>query len=402
LLFKIYYWFSSILILLDDGFKLTFSGYDYLALRALSSRGSIIGIGLQLGVGKESDVFLGFDQENNSMALKLHRLGRISFRTIKQNRDYFEHRKSASWLYLSRLAALKEYAFMKALFDHKFPVPKPIDWNRHCVLMSLVDGFPLTQIKELKNPGKVYADLMNLLIRLAQYGLIHCDFNEFNLLINEKEEITLIDFPQMVSSSHPDAERYFNRDVQCVRSFFLKKFNYETDTWPVLKVDAEKKYSLDIAVSASGFGNAEQIELEELTDQLNKAHDEEDQFNEEKNEDSSDEELESDEIAITQQIRNEESQKSCDNEINDITQKLLITEMSSKSQDVVIIQENFEKDDSNTLKEEKLSGSEEETQEEYIRRRVKKVVMKKNKQKVKHNNSKVKIKQETRDIVKNW
>ncbi len=65
-----------------------------------------------------------------------------------------------------------------------------------------------TQVKELKNPGKVYADLMNLLIRLAQYGLIHCDFNEFNLLINDNEEITLIDFPQMVSTSHANADMY--------------------------------------------------------------------------------------------------------------------------------------------------------------------------------------------------
>ena len=44
---------------------------------------------------------------------------------------------------MSRLAALKEFAFMKALKDHGFPVPTPIDWSRHCVLMTLVDGFPL-------------------------------------------------------------------------------------------------------------------------------------------------------------------------------------------------------------------------------------------------------------------
>ena len=41
------------------------------------------------------------------------RLGRTSFRTVKSNRDYLRHRQASSWLYLSRLAALKEYAFMK-------------------------------------------------------------------------------------------------------------------------------------------------------------------------------------------------------------------------------------------------------------------------------------------------
>ena len=33
-------------------------------------------------------------------------------------------------------------------------VPEPIDQNRHCVVMSLVDAYPLTQIRELRNPGE--------------------------------------------------------------------------------------------------------------------------------------------------------------------------------------------------------------------------------------------------------
>ena len=49
--------------------------------------------------------------------LKLHRLGRVSFRAIKSKRDYLQKRKSASWMYMSRLAATKEYAFMKVRFD---------------------------------------------------------------------------------------------------------------------------------------------------------------------------------------------------------------------------------------------------------------------------------------------
>jgi RIO-like serine/threonine protein kinase len=41
------------------------------------------------------------------------RLGRISFRAIKTKRDYLGKRSSASWMYMSRLAAQKEFAFMK-------------------------------------------------------------------------------------------------------------------------------------------------------------------------------------------------------------------------------------------------------------------------------------------------
>lgn len=31
----------------------------------------------------------------------------------------------------------------QVLRDRGFPVPKPVDFNRHCVIMELIDGFPL-------------------------------------------------------------------------------------------------------------------------------------------------------------------------------------------------------------------------------------------------------------------
>jgi RIO kinase 2 len=36
---------------------------------------------------------------------------------------------------------------------------------------------------------------MDLIIRLAEHGLVHGDFNEFNLMIDDDEKITMIDFP---------------------------------------------------------------------------------------------------------------------------------------------------------------------------------------------------------------
>jgi RIO kinase 2 len=47
---------------------------------------------------------------------------------------------------------------------------------------------------------------MNLIVELAKHGLIHGDFNEFNILVKDNGDPILIDFPQMVSTSHPNAE----------------------------------------------------------------------------------------------------------------------------------------------------------------------------------------------------
>ncbi|KAK7058906.1 Serine/threonine-protein kinase rio2 [Paramarasmius palmivorus] len=243
-----------------DGYRLTYGGYDYLAMRALSKRDSMHSVGNQIGVGKESDIYIVADAEGKEMVLKLHRLGRISFRTIKQNRDYLGKRKSASWMYMSRLAAQKEWAFMKVLYEHEFPVPKPIDQARHCILMEFIDAYPLRQIADVPSPGKLYSTLMDLIVRFARAGLIHGDFNEFNILIRRSTgEPVVIDFPQMVSTSHENAE--------------WRRFKYESVLYPKFKRSVTEEaghdgFRLDVEVAASGFSRKDQKTLEEASHSL--------------------------------------------------------------------------------------------------------------------------------------
>ncbi|KAK0465126.1 RIO1 family-domain-containing protein [Desarmillaria tabescens] len=280
-----------------DGYRLTYGGYDFLAMRAMSKRDSMHSVGNQIGVGKESDIYIVADSEGKEMVLKLHRLGRISFRAIKDKRDYLGKRKSASWMYMSRLAAQKEWAFMKVLHEHDFPVPKPIDQARHCILMEFIDAYPLRQISEVPSPGKLYSTLMDLIVRFAHAGLIHGDFNEFNILIRrDTGEPVVIDFPQMVSTSHVNAEWYFNRDVECIRTFFKRRFRYESSLYPRFKTIAtentsESNFRLDIVVAASGFGNKDMKVLEEYMAAVNEeeARDGEEEEEEEDDEDEDDE-----------------------------------------------------------------------------------------------------------------
>ena len=198
------------------------------------------------------------NEEGEVLALKLHRLGRTSFRAVKNKRDYLRQRNSFSWLYLSRLSALKEFAFMKALGAAGLPVPVAVDHNRHAVLMSLVPATPLVQvglhlrpvvttlrcndvadthkscaacwqhtrlfaahgkrsapasaglvaqIRELMNPGVVYAKLMDLMAQLAALGLVHCDFNEFNILASAVPPAVQANTQNKVTTEPERAER---------------------------------------------------------------------------------------------------------------------------------------------------------------------------------------------------
>ena len=305
---------------------MTNSGYDILALHNLKSRGIIAGLGDKIGTGKESDVYLAITPRNTNVVLKFHRLGRTSFRDVKKKRDYFmvnavsKNKKQGtqyrtlpnSWLFLSRTSALKEYSFMKALYDVGYQTPKPVGQNRHIVAMGLVRGVPLYQLHSNRvsaaQAQSIFEQSAVLAGSLAQHGLVHCDLNEFNLMVDlsgvqskiansgiddnddltvdgeegkkdweddatehyarhsgapvtnrgalsahgplqkhsmdgtgevvtekapapvelldngePKPIVTLIDFPQMISTRHPNAQELYERDVLCLKKFFGKK-----------------------------------------------------------------------------------------------------------------------------------------------------------------------------------
>uniref|UniRef100_A0A7S1C0W6 non-specific serine/threonine protein kinase n=1 Tax=Corethron hystrix TaxID=216773 RepID=A0A7S1C0W6_9STRA len=333
-----------------DGYRLTNAGYDLLALYHLKTAGIVTSFGDRIGVGKESDIYLAMDREGRQVVLKFHRLGRTSFRAVAKKRDYFADRSSGggsdvrhvrsrtglgndkrragrakSWLFLSKRSALLEYAFLKALYDVGFPTPVPIGYNRHVVVMGLVRGVPLYQIRPstmtADQRDSIYKQSMELGRRMAKYGLVHCDLNEFNLMVDlsgiqsshsssdpyvrhcgadvthsvapgalsgtlhgacpvdsseahhdavpllidgtgevvtEKQDltpahgylddgrpvpsVTLIDFPQMVSTGHPNATELYIRDIGCLRQFFVKKMKCEDDWSGLLDGDEMEKY----------------------------------------------------------------------------------------------------------------------------------------------------------------
>ncbi|KAF1769675.1 hypothetical protein GCK72_001492 [Caenorhabditis remanei] len=323
-----------------DGYRLTIRGYDYLALRALCSRDVVGSVGNQIGIGKESDVYVGGDPELNDLCLKFHRLGRTSFRKIKEKRDYHKKRKSASWLYLSRLAAAKEFAFLKALQERGFPVPKGVDVCRHLVVMQLVIGQTLCNVNHVEDPAALYDRLMALIVKLARHGVIHGDFNEFNLIMLEDERVVMIDFPQMVSIDHANAEFYFDRDVTCVRTFFKRRFDYESEDWPKFD-EIERKGNMDVLLEASGFTKKMALDLNKAYDDGNfLAHCEQELRTEkqedeegEKEEDSDSSDSESEGMEAIQEDEEEKDHEEVQAQVKSVKQQKIVLSQSTRFND---------------------------------------------------------------------
>ena len=104
---------------------------------------------------------------------------------------------------------------------------------------------------------------MQELKKLALCGLIHCDYNEFNIMMHlETLKVTVIDFPQMVSIHHPKRQDAFReRDVECLHKFFLRRYGYDAeldvmgepdpDFDEILKEVAEKEERREVGRFAS-------------------------------------------------------------------------------------------------------------------------------------------------------
>lgn len=98
----------------------------------------------------------------------------------------------------------------------------------------------------------VHNMLLDLIERFAAYGVIHSDFNEFNIMVDNKKKIWVIDFPQMVSTAHKNARFFFERDVKCVNDFFARRFAYFGDRKCTLE-GVKKVTDLDVQIKAAGY-----------------------------------------------------------------------------------------------------------------------------------------------------
>jgi RIO kinase 2 len=188
--------------------------------------------------------------------IKIARLGRTSFRAVKNKRDYVKNKTHYNWLYLSRVSATNEFKYLTGLYNSGFSVPIPYEHNRHAILMDYIPSYQLSRIEDLGEKEKAFNELVSTLVKLATKGLIHGDFNEFNILVHMKtQKIYFIDFPQMISLEHEDAKKYFNRDIGCVNKFFFKKFGVKFDNNIVNFDDIVREDYLDITLKAYGFTN---------------------------------------------------------------------------------------------------------------------------------------------------
>lgn len=221
-------------------YRLTYTGYDMLALRALVKENVIEALGDKVGEGKESEIYEGLAPGGVRVAVKFLRLGRTSFRKTLRVRDWTQG-MSLSWYRQSMIAAEREYKALKELVVYKALVPVPLSFNRHVVVTEFIDGVELYKKPELEDPrGVLMSILETLAIAYHKASIVHGDLSEYNVLVERHEEKPyIIDWPQYVYRDDPRASELLRRDVYYIVRFFKKNYAVEVTAEDALRAIME-------------------------------------------------------------------------------------------------------------------------------------------------------------------
>ena len=109
------------------------------------------------------------------------------------------------------------------MFSHNVRVPKPLACIENVLVMDYVGDdrgpAPLLKTTGIKEPEKVFLDVVNNMKKIHKAGLVHGDLSEYNILM-WKNKAHIIDVAQAISLDNPMSEERFQTDVKNIARYF--------------------------------------------------------------------------------------------------------------------------------------------------------------------------------------
>jgi len=208
------------------GFVLTREGVEAMALKDYVKKDLISALGAIIAKGKESDVYEALTEEGSVYALKLYKIGRISFTSIRKKRVR-ETAEFRSWMTANYDAARREYHALRKLEGLSPAFPKAVAYSRSTVLLEELTGVRLSQRPELQDPrGGFGAVMVSVRLAYLKARLVNADLSEYNIL-TDGASFWLIDWPQAVSADHPNSSDLLLHDVKAVTAFFGRAYSVD-------------------------------------------------------------------------------------------------------------------------------------------------------------------------------
>jgi RIO kinase 1 len=186
-----------------------------------------------VATGKEGNVFR-CKQGKNYYALKIYKIETSDFRRMNDyilGDERFKEVKKDKRSIVETWTK-KEFKNLETFTKAKIRVPLPIYSKKNCLLMEWIGDekeAPRAKNKTFENIQEKYELICDYLAKMIKTKLVHADLSEYNIL-NHNDEMIIIDVGQAVSTMHPKAQEFFERDILNMSKWFAKQgvdTNYE-------------------------------------------------------------------------------------------------------------------------------------------------------------------------------
>jgi len=177
--------------------------------------------------GKESKIYHGIDPKGEEVAVKIFlttsnifRHGRLKYIRGDPRFKDIPHDTTS----LVDQWASKEYKNLE-LADHAgISVPKPIHVEKNVLILGFIgkDGIPAPVLREVRLQAATdwYKKIIELIKQMYDKAkLVHGDLSEYNIMIPNGYPV-IIDFGQAVTTEHPEARTFLERDIENINHYF--------------------------------------------------------------------------------------------------------------------------------------------------------------------------------------
>jgi RIO kinase 1 len=220
--------------LLKERFKLESEVFDrqtLMLLSSLMSKGTINNVDYPISTGKEANVFRATTPSGSLLAVKIYKIETTHFMNRKEymigDPRFKKFRRNERDLV--NAFAQKEFKNLQICEEAGVHAPRPLLQVKNILVMEFLgeEGLPYTPLNTL-GPESIdqLKSILTDMRKMYEAGLVHADISEYNVLVGPVPY--LIDFGQGVVLSHPNAEKYLERDVRNILMYF-SKYGFEIE-----------------------------------------------------------------------------------------------------------------------------------------------------------------------------
>ena len=201
-----------------------------MAIYRLMNHGVIAKLQHPVKQGKESLVLHALAPDGRELAVKVHTSK--AFREHERKQYLFgdwrlRHAKRHITQRTEAIGAEKEFRNLCRLEKAGVPAPHPVSFYENIVVMSFIGrngeaASSLNKAEDLQCRKVVEKTLRAIKGLVLDARMVHGDLSPYNILLWKKDPY-IIDLSQAVLTTHPDAIRLLERDIERVEAFFSEQ-----------------------------------------------------------------------------------------------------------------------------------------------------------------------------------